>query len=169
MRVKRKLTHAAVACAVTSGMLVVGTGGTAFAGGAPEYTYAFSHKSVYDYNMVPASSAPPGHTLSIQLTAGLSVTATIGGEVSGEASAIVAGLKASVNASVAMTLTASVTYGDSWKVPAGVTRGYLHAGAERQKADWVYERLTPACAWQTVRSGTANVPFHIPAFWSTTT
>ncbi|WP_405619422.1 hypothetical protein [Streptomyces sp. NBC_00076] len=133
----------------------------------PDPTYSYSNVSTHHVGMVPPASAPGGHTLSIAITAGTSVTGTVGGSVSGDVHAIVAGAKAQVNASIALTLSASVTYTDSWKVPSSWRIGYLHAGAQRKEMTWKYGHYKANCAWRTDRSGTAKLPYHIPAFWST--
>jgi hypothetical protein len=133
----------------------------------PDPTYSYSGVSSHNVGMVPPASAPGGHTLSIAITAGTSVTGTVGGSVSGDVNAIVAGAKAQVSASIALTLSASVTYSDSWKVPSSWRLGYLHAGAQRKQMTWKYGHYKANCAWHTDRSGTAKLPYHIPAFWST--
>ncbi|WP_405879731.1 hypothetical protein OG762_14480 [Streptomyces sp. NBC_01136] len=133
----------------------------------PDPGYAYSGVSSHNVGMVPPASAPGGHTLSIAITAGTSVTGTVGGSVSGDVHAIVAGAKAQVNASIALTLSASVTYTDSWKVPASWRLGYLHAGAHRDQMTWKYGHYLANCSWHTDRSGTAKLPYHIPSFWST--
>ncbi|WP_405950740.1 hypothetical protein OG588_35025 [Streptomyces prunicolor] len=130
--------------------------------------------SVYDFGtpksarigMVPPSSAPGGHTLGITLTAGTSITGTISGTVSGEEGIIVAKAKESVTASIALTMTASVSYSDSWKVPASWRKGYLHAGADRDTVNWSYGHYGANCKWVVTRHGVAKLPYHIPAFWS---
>jgi hypothetical protein len=163
--------------ATTVGLTVVMLPGVpAFAGGGavpntcqPDYTYVYG--SVYSNNvdMVPPASAPSGHTLSIQISAGLSITGTVEGQVSGDLSAIVVGAQASVSASISYTLSASVTYGDSWTVPRSVSVGYLHAGAAHDHMIWRFGHTSGNCqTWIVDRSGTANLPYRIPAFWSTT-
>jgi hypothetical protein len=133
----------------------------------PDPTYSYSGVSSHNVGMVPPASAPGGHTLSIAITAGTSVTGTVGGQVEGSVNAIVAGAKAQVNSSIALKLEASVTYKDTWTVPSSWRLGYLHAGAHRDEMTWKYGHYKANCAWHTDRSGTAKLPYHIPAFWST--
>lgn len=135
-------------------------------GCSPDAGYSYNSVRSYLYDMVPYSQGPGGHTLSIQITAGVSVTGTVGGQVSGDVNAIVAKAKVDVNASIALQLTASVTYGDSWTVPSTWRWGYLHAGANRDTMNWEYGYYNGACQYIVSRRGTANLPYHIPAFWS---
>ncbi|MEU2778452.1 hypothetical protein ABZ646_37640 [Streptomyces sp. NPDC007162] len=132
-----------------------------------ESSYEFSSPKSARIGMVPPSSAPGGHTLSITLTAGTSVTGTITGSLQTEESAIVASAKQTVGVSFALTMTASVSYGDTWKVPASWRKGYLHAGADRDTMNWNYGHYGAGCKWVIVRKGVAKLPYHIPAFWST--
>lgn len=129
-------------------------------------SYQFGSPKSSRIGMVPPSSAPGGHTLGISLTAGTSITGTISGSLQTEESAIVASAKQTVTASIALTMTASVTYSDSWKVPSSWRKGYLHAGADRDTVSWNYGHYGAGCKWVIVRKGTAKLPYHIPAFWS---
>jgi len=131
---------------------------------------AFSFSGVRSSHIagVPYSQGPPGHTLSIQLYAGIAVTATFTGSVSGGASILVASADTQVSAALAVSLSASVTYGDSWTVPAGVQQGYLDAGATSDYMNWSRGSYNGACVWVTTASGTLNSPYHLPAFWSWT-
>ena len=114
------------------------------------------------------SQGPPGHTLTIQLTAGISVTASYTGTVSGGASILVASAQTQVSASLALSLSASVTYGDSWTVPLGVQQGYLDAGASSDYMSWTKGSYSGGCVWVVSARGTLNSPWHLPAFWSWT-
>jgi hypothetical protein len=155
--------------------MVVGVSASpAWAGCAADRGYYYSAVKSNYLDLVKAPQAPPGHTLSITLTAGLTATGTVGGQVSGDVSAIIAGAQASVNASIALSLSVSVTVGDSFKIPStvggkAVKVGYLHAGAERDSMNWAYGQYTPTCTFSTIRSGTANLPWYVPAFWATYT
>lgn len=164
-----------LAASSLSGALLAGGTPALAATGSPQVPqicpadpgYSYTGVSSYRYNMVPPSSAPGGHTLSIAISRGLTVTGTVGGQVEGDIGAIVAGAKASVNASISRSKTASVTYTDTWTVPKGWAIGFLHAGAQRDRMHWTYGHYSGACVWIVVRRGTANLPWHIPHFWST--
>lgn len=132
-----------------------------------DYDYVYSNVSSHNVDMVPPASAPGGHTLSISLTAGLTVTGTVGGSVSGDVNLIVAGAKADVNASIALSIAASVIYTDTWTVPSTWTKGYLHAGAAKDKMNWAYGTEGGTCKWRVLRSVTADLPYQDPAFWHT--
>lgn len=116
----------------------------------------------------PHSQGPAGHHLTISITAGMTLTATATVTGSWSVSAIVAGAKVDVSASLALALTASVTYGDTWVVPAGVTQGYLAAGAASKVMDWTHGQYA-GCRWVVDGHGTLDAPYHLPAFWSWTT
>lgn len=137
-------------------------------GCAPDYGYETTGTGTYKYDMVPPAYRDPGQTLSISITAGLSVTGSIGGSVEGDESVIFATAKETVNASIAVSLTASVTYSASKTVPSGVHWGEEHAGATQQRFSWDYGHLTSACHWVKDRTGTGHEPYHIPSFWMTT-
>jgi hypothetical protein len=127
--------------------------------------YEYHNAGSTNMDMVPYASAPGGHTLSITLTAGASVTGTIGGQVEGDANIIFAGAKASVNASISVSLSASVAYGDSWTVPSNWSTGELHAGASAQNFTWQYVHENGNCSTTVERSGSGREPYHLPAFW----
>ena len=96
--------------------------------------------------------AQGGHTLSITDHGQVSqLTASVGGSVEADASAIVASAKASINASVAFTLSASVSYGDSWTVPSSWAWGDLHAGATSQNFNWQYGTIQSNCVFAAAR------------------
>ncbi|BBH16317.1 hypothetical protein Back2_06040 [Nocardioides baekrokdamisoli] len=137
----------------------------AFAGCAPEESYGTANGSHNYKDLVPYVSAPGGHTLSITISAGISVSATVSGDISFDESAILFSAHQSLGVSVSASLSAGITYGDSWTVPATWTRGQLHAGADRESFTWQYLELQPTCKERVVGSGTANAPYHIPAFW----
>jgi hypothetical protein len=137
-------------------------------GCAPDYNYSWSNTSSNKFDMVPYATAPGGHTLSITLTAGASVSITIGGSLETSQSVLIASAKESINASITGTLTASVSYSDSWTVPSGASYGELHAGAKRYFSHWSYGHDTPACTWLVTSTGNANMPWQLPAFWSVT-
>lgn len=132
-----------------------------------ESSYEYSAVKSQHVGMVPPSSAPGGHTLGITLTAGTSITGTISGSVQGEQSIIVAGAKETLGLSFALSMTASVSYSDSWKVPSSWRKGYLHAGADRDTMNWQYGHYGANCKWVVTRHGVAKLPYHLPAFWST--
>ncbi|MFJ9120836.1 hypothetical protein ACIRJO_35575 [Streptomyces sp. NPDC102394] len=132
-----------------------------------ETAYQFGTPKSEHIGMVPPSSAPGGHTLGITLTAGSSITGTISGSATAEESVIVAKAKETLGVSVALSLTASVSYSDTWKVPSSWRKGYLHAGADRDTVSWNYGHYGSGCKWVIVRKGVAKLPYHIPAFWST--
>ncbi len=138
----------------------------ALAGCAPDAAYSVTN-AVYNHkDMVSYSSAPGGHTLSITITAGLSVTATFSGALQTEESIIIASAKETWGLSFALTLSASIAYSDSWTVPSTWAHGQLHAGADRKSFHWSYGHFAPTCSWVVVRSGTSIAPYHVPAFWS---
>jgi hypothetical protein len=118
-------------------------------------------------DMVPSARGQSGQYLTITITAGISLTGTVGGQVSGDVNAIVAGAKAQVNASIALSLTASVAYSTGWTVPTTWAWGDLHAGGSQDSMSWTYGSYNGACQWIVQRSGTANLPYHIPTFWHT--
>ena len=132
---------------------------------------AFSYTAVAGSHIaaVPYAQGGPGHTLSIQLTAGAQVTATVTGSVSGGISAIIAGAQAEVSGSLATSLSAAITYGDQWTVPSGVTQGYLAAGATSDRMNWSHGSYNGGCKWIVDAHGTLNAPYHMPAFWNWTT
>jgi len=134
----------------------------------PDYDYSWSSTSSNKVDMVPYATAPGGHTLSITLTAGASVSISIGGSLETTQSVLVLSAQESINANITGTLTASVSYSDSWTVPSGASYGELHVGANRYNSHWSYGHYTPACNWLITSSGTANMPWHLPAFWSVT-
>lgn len=115
-------------------------------------------------DMVPSSRGQGGHTLSIQIQAGTSITGTVGGSVGGDFNAIVADARADVNASISGTLSASITYGDSWTVPSSWSWGSLHAGASHDSMNWEYGYYEPTCNYHKIRDGPANLPYHLPTF-----
>lgn len=129
--------------------------------------YQYSNTGTTNMDMVPYASAPGGHTLSITITAGASITGTIGGQVEGDANAIFVGAKASVNASISVSLSASVSYGDSWTVPSSWSSGELHAGATAQNFKWAYVHENGNCSTTVLRSGSGREPYHLPSFWDT--
>lgn len=134
----------------------------------PDYAYTWSSTSSNKIDLVPYSTAPGGHTLSITLTAGASISIQIGGSLETSQSILIASAKESINASITGTLTASVSYGDSWTVPSNASYGELHAGANRYYSHWSYGHYSPSCTWVVTSTGTANMPWHLPAFWSVT-
>jgi hypothetical protein len=91
------------------------------------------------------------------------------GSYSGGVSIVVANADYQVSALLAVTLSASVTYSDSWTVPAGVHQGYLDAGAVSDRMNWSHGSYNLGCAWIVNGSGVLNAPYHLPAFWSWTT
>jgi hypothetical protein len=137
-------------------------------GCAPDADYSWSRTSSNKADMVPYATAPGGHTLSITITVGASISASIGGQLETDESVLIASAKESINAQISATLTASVSYSDSWKVPDDASYGELHAGANQYFSHWSYGHYTPACTWVVTSSGNANMPWHIPAFWSVT-
>ena len=132
---------------------------------------AFTYTKVTSSHLagVPYSQGPAGHTLSIQLAAGVTVTATA--QITGgfSLSAVVAGAQAQVSSALAIALSASVTYADAWTVPSGAHQGYLDAGAASDAMLWSHGQYNGACVWTVNGSGTLNSPYHLPAFWSWTT
>jgi hypothetical protein len=165
---RRLLARLLVLSVAASSAVAAGEAYSASAGAmcAPDAGYSVSN-AVHNYkDLVPYASAPGGHTLSITITAGASVSATFSGSVEGGASAIIASAKAQWGLSFALTLTASVAYSDSWTVPSTWSSGQLHAGADRKSFKWTYGSFNGACQWIVSRSGTSNAPYHLPAFWS---
>jgi hypothetical protein len=135
-----------------------------------EYYYKYSPvtNAYKDATGVAPVYGQPGITVSITITRGQSVTGTIGGSASGEASAIVAGAKAEVSSSIALTKTASVSYTGTATIPRTWTNGgYLHVGGYTKKMTWYYANTTPSCGERINRSGPANLPTSVPAYWTT--
>ena len=130
-----------------------------------ESTYSVTYVKDDRIGMVPPASAPGGHNLSLTLTAGASVTGTITGSAQFEQRIIIARAKETVSVSIAGTLTASIAYSDSWRVPTSWRKGFLHAGADRKVTNWEFGHYGPNCKWITTRKGVAKLPYHIPAFW----
>jgi hypothetical protein len=128
-------------------------------------SYQFSTPKSHHIGLVPPSSAPGGHTLSITLTAGSSITGTISGAAQTEESIIVAKAKETFSVSFALSMSVSVSYSDSWKVPTSWRKGYLHAGADRDTMNWNYGHYGAGCKWVIVRKGVAKLPYEMPAFW----
>jgi hypothetical protein len=135
----------------------------------PDAAFSYGNVSYSHIQGPPYSQGPAGHHLSIQITAGMTMTATATITGSGSVSAIVAGARVDVSASLAVSLTASVTYGDTWTVPNGVKQGYLAAGAASRRMNWTHGQYNGACQWIVDGHGTLNAPYHLPAFWSWTT
>ncbi len=132
------------------------------------YKYGGVTNSYKDATGVNPVYGQPGISVSIAITHGKSVNGTIGSALSGEASAIVASAKAEVNASIALTKTASVTYTGSVTIPkTWKNGGYLHVGGYTKKMTWYYANSTPTCGEHINRSGPANLPTSIPAYWTT--
>ena len=135
--------------------------------------YACPADTGYDYSAVVATNLDwlrlyggPGVTLTIQFAAGSTVTGTVGGQVKGDISLIVAGAELSVNASVALAKTVTATVGGAWTVPATQTgQGWFAAGATGYSMKWTYGRYSGTCQWVVLRSGTAKLPAHVPAFY----
>jgi hypothetical protein len=132
------------------------------------YKYGAVSNSYRDATSVNPVYGQAGVRVGITLTQGKSVTGTVGGAISGEVSAVVAGAKAEVSSSIALTKTASVQYTGSFTIPATWTNGgYLHVGGYTKKMTWYYANTTPTCGERINRSGTANLPTSIPAYWTT--
>ena len=160
---------AAVVAVVSLGLAPAASASTARPNACPaDPAFSFSGVRSSHIAAVPYSQGPGGHLLSIQLSAGISATATFTGTVAGGASILVASADTQVSASLAVSVTANVTYGDSWTVPAGVSQGYLDAGASSDYMNWSKGSYNGACAWVVSASGTLNSPYHLPAFWSWT-
>lgn len=164
---RKKLARAMTLVLASTGLMVASVTATspAFAGCAPRDVYSVSN-AVHNYkDLVPYVSAPGGHTLSITISAGASVSATFSGALEVDESAIIASAKQTFGVAFSMTLSAGISYADQWKVPSTWKSGQLHAGADRKSFKWKYETLEPTCTWYVYRSGTSNSPYHIPAFW----
>ncbi|WP_460625972.1 hypothetical protein [Intrasporangium mesophilum] len=135
-----------------------------------EYYYRFANVTTAykDAANIPPAYGGPGVLVGITITEGKTVTGTVGGAVSGEVGIIVAEAKVDVSGSIALSKTASVAYSGSKTIPmTWTTGGYLHVGGFTKKMTWYYARTTPTCGEQVIRSGPANLPYHIPAFWAT--
>jgi hypothetical protein len=166
------LTAALLAAALTG---IGSVGAPAFAavpqqrqGCAPDAAYSYGDIGESHLQGPPYSQGGPGQRLSIELTAGMAVSAILTGAASADLSAIVAGARTEVSASLGVTLTASLTYGDSWTVPSDVQEGYLAVGAASELMHWSYGEYNGACKWVVTESGSLNAPYHLPAFWAWT-
>ncbi|MDI5966184.1 hypothetical protein [Streptantibioticus silvisoli] len=126
-----------------------------------------SHSHHYK-DMVPSAEGEGGQSLTITLTAGLSVSASITGSAAFSESAIIASAKETIGLTFTGTLSASVSYGSTWAVPSSDSVGYLHAGADEQYVHWNYGQYNGACTWVVSKSGTGYLPYHLPTFWHTT-
>jgi len=132
------------------------------------YGYKYGSKVSHLVDMVPPARAQGGHTLSIAITAGLSLSATVTGQVSGDVNAIIAGASTTFGVSYGLTLTAQVTYTDTWTVPSTWAWGSLHAGGSKDSMSWTYGYYSGnPCTYKTQRTGNADLPWKIPSFWST--
>jgi hypothetical protein len=132
------------------------------------YKYGGITNTFKDATGVNAVYGQAGLHVSITIVQGKSVTGTIGGAVSGEVSAIVAGAKADVSSSIALSKTSSVSYTGSTTIPSTWTNGgFLHVGGYTKKMTWYYANTTPTCGEHINRSGPANLPTSIPAYWTT--
>jgi hypothetical protein len=132
----------------------------------PDYDYTWSQTSSNHIDMVSYATAPGGHTLSISIARGDSIGTTVGGSLQTGTDVLIASAKVEVSASISQSITATVTYTDSWTVPSGASYGELHAGASRYYSHWTYGHYTPTCSWVVNATGTANMPYHVPTFWS---
>jgi hypothetical protein len=132
-------------------------------------SYSYSNVRASHVTVIPYVQGDPGHTLSIQISAGTTIQASLTGTATGGISAVVAGAQTSVSASLSVAMTASVTYGDSWTVPTNVHHGYLDVGASSDAMTWKHGYYTPTCTWVIDHTGTLNSPWHLPSFWSWTT
>ncbi len=137
-------------------------------GCAPDAGFTFSAPVASHIAALPYNQGGPGHTLSISLTAGMTVQAQVGGSVTGGVSVLVASAQEQVSASLSVALTASVTYGDTWPVPLTAHQGYLDVGAASDSMSWTRGSYNGACVWIMNSRGTLNAPYHLPAFWSWT-
>ncbi len=157
------------ALALVLGVTAAGPAAAAPARCLPEDSYTYRNVKASHVTVVPYVQAGPGHTLSIQLSAGTTITAGLTGTATGGLSAVVAGAQASVSASLSVSMTATVTYGDTWTVPASAHQGYLDVGASSDSMTWKHGHYAASCSWVIDSTGTLNSPWHLPAFWSWTT
>lgn len=127
---------------------------------APDAGYSFSsNPSFIDSSRIYGQK---GVTLSLTMTQGTGLTGTVGGELSGDLSAIVAAIKASVSSSIAYSMTSSITQSGSWTV-TGAT-GWFAVGAVSFAGTWQYGSYNCSGVWFVQRSGTYNLPSHMPYF-----
>ena len=171
MSARDRLRTLGVVSSLVTSLLGIGAG-TASAsamGCPPDKGFSYGAVTASHIAAVRPSQGPSGHTLGIALTAGIAVTATLTGSISGGIGVVVANAQVQVSGSLAVSITASVTYTDSWTVPPGVRQGYLDVGAISDHMNWSHGYYNGACRWIVDSSGTLNAPYQLPAFWSWTT
>jgi hypothetical protein len=108
----------------------------------------------------------PGETIGITISAGTTVTGTVGGSGSFTVSAVVASAQAQVNASLALALTVGLTDSATWHIPENHKgAGRLYVGAQSNWMNWNRYRQNANCKVVRVGKGTANLPLDVPYFW----
>lgn len=172
----KRLTWRALACGTAAaGALLFAAEGPASAAtqAKPSVTDACPADPGYDFSspahnfidMVSSSEGGGGTHLTITLTKGRSTSTTVSGTLSTSEGVFLASASVSLGLSVQQTITTSVAYGGDWTVPQSWSVGYLHAGADRESAKWSYGEYYGNCSYHVLHSGTANMPYHAPAFW----
>jgi hypothetical protein len=166
-----KVTAAVVLGALVSASGITGGSAQALGVGCPvEYYYKYTNVT---NSFRPAAGVNPvwggpGVVIGITMSQGKTITGTVGGSVSTEVSAIVAGAKVDVNGSISLSKTTTVIYSGSKVINATWKNGgFLHVGGVSKAMTWAYANTTPTCGERIVRTGTANLPYAVPAFWVT--
>lgn len=168
--IARRVTavSAALSCAALTAVGVAAPASAAEArpaGCPPDPGYSFTSPAHNFTDMVSSAEGGSGVHLSITLTSGRTVSTTLTGTLETSESLFIESASLSLSLAVESSITTSVSYGGDWTVPSTWSVGYLHAGADRESVNWTYGSYNGACTWIVARSGTANMPYHVPAFW----
>jgi hypothetical protein len=146
-------------------VVAAGPASAAPAGCAYESGYGFSSPAHNFQDLVSSAEGGGGTQLNITLTSGRTTTSTVTGSLQTTEGFFIASATETYSLAFAKAITTQVAYGFTWTVPRTWSVGYLHAGSDRQSMKWTYGHLASSCVWVVTSSGTANLPYHVPASW----